>query len=622
MRRLYFGTGLTACLLTASVHAATATLEVDARDAARGIERVHEIVAVKPGDLTLLYPKWLPGEHQPNGPIGSVAGLKFLVGSKPLAWQRDAVNMFAFHLVIPSHTDSLDITFEIDSTASGSPPNALRTATEALAIIHWNELLFYPAGTPSDDMALTAVLHLPAGWSYGTALPKGAGEGEGIRFGQVSLTTLIDSPVLAGRHFRTVELGGTPAVYLHLAGDSAASIDISPKTSAQMRKLVAETNTLFGAAHYNEYHFLWTLSDQIGAEGIEHHQSSDNRSAERSLIDDNLLRSSFVATLLPHEYFHAWNGKYRRPAGLATGNYDAPMRGELLWVYEGLTEYYGLVLGARAGLASPDDARDSWANVAARLDVRKGREWRPLIDTSIGAPMGYSQSAEWLERTRGIDFYEETAMLWLEADALIRTRSNGTKSLDDFAKAFAGPPAGSPRVVPYDTGDIVRTLNGVLPYDWRGFWTERLNRLRPKAPLEALSASGWHLRFDAEQGGEQRGDDAFGKRANYAYSLGFSVGEEGDVITDPVPGSPADVAGLSPGSHLIAVDGRKYSKDVLADALKAGGPDERTVKLLVQKEDIFNTYELRYGGHARYPHLERDASTRDLLTAILAARTD
>lgn len=600
--------------------AAAASVEVDARDAPRGIERVHLVLPVKPGPLTLLYPKWLPGEHAPDGPIGGLSGLKFSGSGHPIVWQRDADNMYAFHLTIPSATRSLDVVFEVDAAAGVTDNNALRTSTESLSIILWNRLVLYPAGAQSDDLEYAARLRLPAGWSFGTALPQVNSAGDSVQFAQVSLTTLIDSPVLAGRHFRTVELGGTPAVYLHLAADSEAALDIPAATTGELRKLVKEAAALFGATHYNEYHFLWTLSDQLGFEGIEHHQSSDNRTAERSLIDDE-LRHSYLTTLLPHEYTHSWNGKYRRPMGLATGNYDSPMRGELLWVYEGLTQYLGLVLSARSGLASLADARDGWADAAAWLETRKGRDWRPLADTAIAAQIGYTQAREWRPRTRATDFYTESAMLWLEADTLIRSTTHGAKSLDDFCRLFYGPPNTAPKVVPYDFNDVVKALNTVMPYDWRGFWTLRLNRVQPNAPLEGLTASGWRLAFDAEPSAAEKGDAVLQKSTNLYYSLGLTLKDEGAVIADVVPGTPADAAGIAPDSNLVAVNGRKYSKDVLQDALKAGGTEPRILRLLIQKDDMFNTVDVHYAGHARHPRLERDASTPDLLTPILSPRT-
>jgi predicted metalloprotease with PDZ domain len=603
-----------------ALSAPTATVDVDAREAPRGIERVHLVLPVKPGKLTLLYPKWLPGEHAPDGPIAGLSGLKFSANGRAIAWQRDADNMFAFHLTVPAGVSALDAVFEVDAVPDAQNNNAMRTSTESLAIVLWNQLVLYPAGVQSDDLRITASLRLPEGWQFGTALPL-SNAADGAHFAPVSLTTLVDSTVLAGRHFRTVDLGGTPAVVLHLAADSEAALSVSPATTGQLRKLVQEATTLFGATHYGEYHFLLTLSDRIRYEGIEHHQSSDNRLAERALIDEHLLRSSGVATLLPHEYVHSWNGKYRRPVGLATGNYDAPMRGELLWVYEGLTEYLGMVLSARSGLASPEDARDNWADVAAWLQTRQGRDWRPLADTAIAAPIGYTQAREWQARTRGVDFYDESAMLWLEADTLIRNRSGGAKSLDDYCRLFYGPPSTGPAVVPYGFDDVVKALNTVLPYDWHGFWTERLNRLRPTAPLEGLAASGWRLKFAATPSPEQMGNSELVKRSNLFYSLGFGLKEEGAVITSVVPGTPADAAGIAPDSNLIAVDGRKFSNHVLDDALEATAKEPRAIDLLIEKDDVFKTVQMNYGGGARYPRLERDASTVDYLTAIAAARS-
>jgi predicted metalloprotease with PDZ domain len=620
--RLLAATLATSLLMAAHAapRAPAARVEVDARDAPRGIERVHLTLPVKPGKLTLLYPEWLPGEHSPDGPIAGLSGLKFSVNGTPLPWRRDDVNMYAFHLTVPEGTSSLDAVFEVDAEPHASDSNASLTSTESLTIILWNQLVLYPAGTQSDDLEYTARLTLPAGWNFGTALPTVSTAGDTTQFAEVSLTTLIDSTLLAGRHFKTLELGGTPAVYLHLAADSEAALEIPAATASQLRKLVQEAAALYGATHYQEYHFLWALSDHIGIEGIEHHQSSDNRAPERMLIDDQLRRTS-LADLLPHEYTHSWNGKYRRPIGLATGNYDAPMRGELLWVYEGLTQYLGMVLSARSGLLSPADARDMWASAAAWLETRKGRDWRPLQDTAIAAPFGYTQAPEWQPRTRGVDFYAESAMLWLEADALIRSGTHGAKSLDDFCRLFLGPPSTAPKVVPYDFDAVVKALNTVMPYDWRGFWTLRLNRVQPEAPLQGLAASGWKLTYTAEPTAIEKGDGALVKRSDLHYSLGFLLKDEDAVITSIVPGTPADAAGIAPESHLIAVDGRKYSKDVLQDALKAGGSEPRVIRLLIENQDVYETRELTYAGHARHPHLERDAATPDLLTAILSPRT-
>jgi predicted metalloprotease with PDZ domain len=626
MKRVNFwgaaiGAGWTLFSLSAHGAAPAAAVDVDARDAPRGIERVHLTLPVKPGKLTLLYPEWLPGEHSPDGPVGGLSALKFTSSGHTLDWQRDADNMYAFHLSVPSGATSLEVSFEVTAVMGAVDLNTPRTSTDNLAIVLWNQLVMYPAGTKSDDLRIAARLRLPAGWGLGTALPKAGGSsGDTTRFAEVSLTTLIDSPILTGRYFRTLELGGTPAVYMHLAADSQAALAIPPETLEHYRKLVKEATALFGATHYSEYHFLWTLSDLIGVEGIEHHQSSDNRSAERSLIDED-LRNSSNNSLLSHEYVHSWNGKYRRPAGLATGNYDSPMRGELLWVYEGLTEYLGYVLSARSGLASPDNARTEWADVAGWAQSHKGREWRPLVDTAIAAQIGYTQATEWVSRTRGTDFYDESALLWLEADTLIRSRTNGVKSLDDFCKLFYGAPSTAPKVVPYGFDDVIKALNTVLPYDWRAFWTERVYRVQPNAPLAGLENGGWRLTFADQPAPAQRGDAVFYKSTDLKYSLGFTLKDEGAVITDIVPGTPADVAGITPGSNLIAINRRKYSKEVLSDDLAAGRDESHPLQLLLLKDDDYSTVPVQYVGKARYPALERDSSKPDVLSAIMAPKT-
>jgi predicted metalloprotease with PDZ domain len=616
-----------ACLLGAAAAAAAATaappasVDVDASEAARGIERAHLLLPVKPGALTLLYPEWLPGDHAPDGPIGGLSGLKFEANGQTLAWHRDPDNMYAFHLTIPSGVRSLDVSLEVLAVRDAKPPNDTSTSTESLAIILWNQLLLYPAGTRSDDLQYVARLKLPAGWASATALRQASAAGDRVQFQPVSLTTLIDSPVLSGRYLKTVALGGQPSTFVHFAADSAAALDVPEATLSHLRKLVGEASTLFGATHYEEYHFLWTLSDLIEYEGIEHHESSDNRTAERALIDDDMRHSWAVSTLLPHEFVHSWNGKYRRPVGLATGNYDAPMRGELLWVYEGLTEYLGMVLSARSGLATPEEFRDGWANAAALMESHKGREWRPLADTAGGAQLGYEQPVDWRARLRGTDFYRESALLWLEADTLIRSRSGGGKSLDDFCRLFYGPPSSGPKVIPYDFDAIVLALNTVLPYDWRGFWTERLERIKAGAPLAGLTASGWRLGYSSEPSSVQKGDAALFKQMDLQYSLGFRLLDDDEAITYLIPGSPADQAGMTPGSKLVAINGRKYSKDILRDALEAGGAEPRTISLLVEKDEIFKTFDLRYAGRSRYPRLERDEASADTLTVIGAART-
>lgn len=635
------GAGL---LLAGIAHSAAVdmgSIAVDAREAPRGIMKAHLHMPVTAGVLTLVYPKWLPGRHSPAGPATSLAAPRFTIHGAPLAWVRDAVDMYAFHLDIPAGATDLDCDLEIltlpapDGVVQGT--ETPRTATESLLILEWNQLILYPAQTRSDDLTYHAAVRLPTGWKYATALttirantPAGTNTTAAINttasandavieFAPVSLTTLADSTLLAGRYVKDLPLGGSPAVTLHLAADTPVALALSPQTEAHYRALVREASLLFGATHYDHYEFLWALTDQIMPDGLEHHESSDDRSPLRALVDDPVRRAE--ANLLPHEYVHSWNGKFRRPVGLATPNFQEPMLDEMLWVYEGLTEYLGDVLAARSGLFTEGEFRDELARIAAAMDSHSSRQWRSLQDTTVAAQLLYYQSRGWAARLRRQDdFYQESALLWLEADTLIRRESKGRKSLDDFCKVFYGPPSTAPQLKPYDFNDLVAALNAVYPYDWAGFWHERLNRLRPTAPLEGLQAAGWHLAYTAEPSSMHVAHEADDRDLDLHYSLGFYVDDEGATVSDVVPGSPADLAGVAPGSHLIALNGYKWSKELLHDTLAHPSGSAAPLTLLIEKDDMFKTLELKYSGGERYPNLMRDAAVPDLLGKIAHSR--
>ena len=611
------------CSASATTLASPATLDVDAREAPRGIMSAHLRLPVNPGPLRLVYPKWLPGRHSPAGPLTSLSGPRLTANGRALSWRRDAVDMNAFSVEIPDGITSLDVELEIltapapDGVVQGL--ETPRTATESLLILEWNQLVLYPAGTRSDDLSFQASVHLPAGWKFATALRTTTITPDGAQFAPVSLTTLVDSTLLAGRYFRDMPLGGAPAVTLHIAADTPVALIMSAETQAHYRRLVREAVELFGATHYNKYEFLWALTDQIMPDGLEHHESSDDRSPLRALLDDPIRRAE--ANLLPHEYVHSWNGKYRRPAGIATSDYQAPMLDEMLWVYEGLTEYLGDVLAVRSGLLTAQEFRDEFARIAAAMDSHRAREWRSLRDTTIAAQLLYYQSRAWTARLRRQDdFYQESALLWLEADTLIRRESKERKSLDDFCRLFYGGQSTAPKVVTYDFDTVVNALNSVQPYDWAGFWRERLDRLRPGAPLEGLQAAGWSLALTDTPSSMHAAHEADDKDLDLRYSLGFYVDDEGATIGDVVPGSAADLAGASPGSHIIAINGYKWSKDLLHDTLAAPPDASGKIKLLIQKDDMFKTLELNYVGGERYPNLARRPRTLDLLAKIAQPR--
>ena len=601
--------------VSALAAAAPISMEVDAREAPLKLLHTRLLIPVSPGPLTLYYPKWIPGEHGPNGPVQSIAGLRIGAGKQTLAWQRDDVDMFAFHVDVPNGVKSIEVTFDY------LPPNPeMRysgggSATANLVVLSWNQLLLYPAGGTSDGWTYALRLRLPPGWKYGTALPVAQEAGDRVDFLPVTLTRLVDSPVVAGRFFRRIPLtpNSVPAHFIDMVADSREALEMPPDLVSGYQRLVAEAYALFGAQHYERYHFLYTLSDQVAHFGLEHHESSDNRVNERTLVDPPLRKMS--TGLLPHEFVHSWNGKYRRPAGLATPDYQQPMKGELLWVYEGLTSYLGFVLQSRSGLQRPALWRQQLAQTAAYLDQRPGRTWRPLIDCAVGAQLLTGTPPEWAEWRRGNDYYNESVLIWLDADVMIRQLTKGERSLDDFCKKFHGGESGAPKIVPYDFDEIVRTLNDVAPYDWKSFLTERVDAIQPHAPLGGITNGGWKLVYGDTVPDYYAAGEMARHNTDERFTIGLMLGENG-AITDVVPGMAAAKAGVAPGMKLIAVNGRQLGKDVLRDGIKATRTYNQPLELLVLNGLDYKTCKLDYRGGGRYPDLVRDPSKPDLLGDI------
>jgi predicted metalloprotease with PDZ domain len=595
-------------------------LRVDATGAPRRLFHVQMTIPAQPGPMTLLYPEWIPGEHGPTGPIVNLVGLKIQAGGQPVAWRRDGADMYAFHIEVPPGASSLDASFDFISPPEEGGYSSGSSATSELAVVNWNQLVLYPQGAQADSLPYQATLRLPGSWRYGTALPVARESTGEIEFQPAPLTTLIDSPVLAGAHFRTVELGtdrGAPH-YLHLAGDSGRAVEIGPGLAGGYRNLVAETGALFGSRHYRDYHFLFTLSDHVAHFGLEHHESSDDRLGERTLLDPGPRKLS--ATLLPHEFVHSWNGKYRRPAGLvsdgADGGYAAPMQGGLLWVYEGLTEYLGEILAPRSGLWSEEDFRESLAADAAALDTRYGRTWRPLEDTAVAAQILYGASNDYENYRRGVDFYSEGALIWLDVDVTIRQLSQGARSLDDFCRAFEGGPGGAPAMKPYNFEDLVAALNSVQPYDWADFLNTRLRSTEPHAPLGGIQHSGWKLVYDGERSEFWRAGEEQRKTIDLSYSLGLKVKEDGMVV-DVAYAGPARQAGIPPAVAIVAVDNRQFTPTVLREAVAAAVSTTKPLELLIKTGEYYETHRIDYHGGERYPHLVRDPAVPDLLSEIL-----
>jgi predicted metalloprotease with PDZ domain len=593
-------------------------LQVDATDAPRRLYHVHMTVPAKSGPMTLLYPKWIPGEHMPSGPIADLVGLKIQGAGRTIPWRRDSVNMYAFHVDVPAGAATLDVVFDFITPPETGGFSSGSSTTSELAVLNWNQLILYPEGISPDQFKAQATLRVPDSWRYGTALPIAHETGNTVEFAPASLTSLVDSPVSMGRHYRTIDLGVDKGIphFLNLAADSDRALEVPQEQIERYKNLVAETGALFGSRHYRDYHFLFTLSDHVAHFGLEHHESSDDRLAERTLIDDGPRKLS--ATLLPHEFTHSWNGKYRRPAGLATGNFDAPMKGDLLWVYEGLTNYLGDILAPRSGLLNPEDFRESLAIMAAQLDNASGRAWRPLEDTAVAAQVLYEAREDYTEYRRSVDYYPEGTLIWLDADVTIRQLSNGSKSLNDFCRAFYGGPGGAPALKPYTFDDVVAALNAVQPYDWAGFLNKRLRSTEPHAPLGGIENGGWKLVYNATTSDYWKAIEGDKKFVDLSYSLGMLVFEDGAIVNVLYNGL-ARRAGIAPATKLIAVNGRQYTSTLLRETVDASAKNSEPIEFLIKDGDYYKTHRIDYHGGSRYPHLERNEGKPDLLSVIIAA---
>lgn len=591
-------------------------LTLDATHAAQKILHAQlQIPVQSKGEVVLVYPKWIPGEHGPTGPITDLTGLEFYASGQRVTWRRDLKEMFTFHVAAPPGTNTLEARLDLVMPAPPEGFSSGASATTQLAMLSWNQVVLYPQDQSSDNVQVSASLKLPAGWHHGTALPVDGESGQEINFKTVSLTTLVDSPVLAGAHFRRVPLTPQESIqhYIDMVSDGDAALEIPPDTVNAYKRLVAETGALFGARHYREYHFLLTLSDHTAHFGLEHHQSSDDRVAERTMIDDDMRW--LAGGLLPHEMTHSWNGKFRRPAGLATLNYQLPMEGDLLWVYEGLTQYLGEILSARAGLWSRQQSLDEAAETAAALDHTPGRSWRNLQDTADAAQLLYGAAPEFESWRRSVDYYPEGYLIWLEADTVIRRQTSGQKSLNDFCRIFFGGPNNGPEVKPYTFEDVVNTLNQVAPYDWRKFLRERLDGNGPGAPLGGIINGGWKLAYDETPSEFTKAMEKTRDVVDARFSIGLALDEKGG-IHDVIYGSPAWNAGIAPGSKLAAVNGRKYTPDILRDALKAAKAANVNIELLVINGDFYRNHTIQYHGGEKYAHLVRDESKPDVLSEI------
>jgi predicted metalloprotease with PDZ domain len=601
-------------------YAGTISLSVDLTNVNDRVLNVHETIPVKPGEITLVYPEWLPGTHSPSNPVANMAGLVATADGKRVSWLRDRVNMWAFHIDVPKSATTLELNFQYLAPVN---PQEGRISTK-IADVTWNSVLLYPAGYFARRIPFAAELRLPETWKFATSLEVKSQNGNVVQFKDTALNTLIDSPVYAGVNYKRVDLSTGPEnpVYLDVFADKPEQLEITPEELQYHKNLVIQAQKLFNSRHYDHYDFLFSLSDTVGGKGLEHHQSSEDGTRANYFTD--WLAGVGGRALLPHEYTHSWNGKFRRPADLWTANFNEPMQNDLLWVYEGLTNYYGNVLTARSGMRTPAQARDVLAQIAANFEISPGRTWRSLDDTA-NQPIISSHGAtpqSWPSWQRSYDYYPESDLIWLEADTIIRTRSNGQKSLDDFAKLFFGIDNGSYITVTYTLEDLVKALNIVQPYDWAEFFRARVYEVSPQVPVNGITQGGYRLVYNDNEPDWMKHIDP-SRGTSFATSLGFALkGEDGDRSGNAIANvwwdSPAFKAGMTPEMQLQGVNDQTFSVSNLREAVLAAENSNTPIKLLVKRDKEFLTLNVDYHSGLRYPHLERVESMPDRLDAILA----
>jgi len=592
----------------------TLTLMVDATNVNDRVFNVHETIPVKAGKLTLLYPEWIPGTHSPSNPIANLAGLVLTANGNRVDWVRDQVDMYAFHVDVPKGVTSLEANFQYLAPIN---PKQGRISSK-FADVTWQSVLLYPAGYFSRRIAFSPSIRLPEGWKFACALETKSQDANLVEFKDTTLNTLVDSPLYAGVNFKRVDISSGPdnQVFLDLFADKPSDLAFTAEELQYHKNLVIEAQKLFASHHYDHYDFLFSLSDVVSGKGLEHHQSSEDGSSANYFTD--WAANVGARALLPHEYTHSWNGKFRRPDDLWTPNFNVPMQNDLLWVYEGLTDYYGNVLAARSGMRTPDQARDVWAQMAANFEISPGRTWRSLVDTTNQPIIGSHGAVreEWPSWQRSYDYYPESDLIWLDADTKIRELSGGKKSLDDFAKLFYGIDNGSYVTKTYTLTDLVTALNTVQPFDWQGFFRDRVYDLDPKVPESGFTQGGYKLVYNDVQSEWVKHQDPM-HGASFATSLGFSVSGEGN-ISSVWWNSLAFKAGVVPDMQLQAVNDQKYTPAVLREAILAAEKNQDPIKLLLKRGDEFLTINLDYHGGPRYPHLERVEGTEDRLDAVLA----
>lgn len=594
----------------------TIALDIDATDTRRGVYRVTQTIPVPAGtnELSLLFPEWLPGNHAARGPISLLSNIRFTANGQPLEWHRNNLDVYEFRVTVPEGVREVTAQFVHTSPITGSEGRV--TMTQEMLNLQWEKMSLYPAGHYTRRIAVKPTVTVPQGWQVFTALDGKARSGDTVAWDVVDYETLVDSPIFAGKYARQWEVGED--VQLDAVADAPKYLELAPENLARFERLVDEADALFGKRHFDHYDILLAMTDRMGGIGLEHHRSAENSYEPNSLVDWEKM--DWDHNVVSHELVHSWNGKFRRPEGLWTPDYRTPMQDDLLWVYEGQTQFWGWILAGRSGLQSKDTILGTIAVAAANYsEGQPGRAWRAVQDTTYDPIVSARRPIPYSSLQRSEDYYVEGALTWLEADQIIRDGTDGRKGLDDFAKAFFGKTEGDWGVLTYDFDEVVATLDTVYPYDWATFLDTRLRQPNQPAPMRGIEMAGYRLVWKDEPNPYDEGRMSNGEYLNLFYSLGMNLGSTG-TVSGTLWDGPAFDAGIVNGAQIVAVGGEAYSHDVIKEAITAAKGGSEPIELLVKRGERFDTVAIDYHGGLRYPWLEKAGTGTQGLDRLLAPR--
>ncbi len=475
--------------------------------------------------------------------------------------------------------------------------------------LQWQSVILYPAGYFTRDLTYQASVTLPPEWTFLTSIDGGNVSGGTVDFPPLALDALMDQPVMAGRYLEQIMLTADPVpVRLDVASQDPNDLAALSSAAKKFAPLMSQADKLFGSHHYDHYDHMLFLSDELGTY-FEHHRSGENTAPANFFKTANEVPNlSFIA----HGYVHSWNGMFRRPAEMWTPNLNTPERDSMLWVFEGLTDYWADVLSARAGLLKKDDVEQVYAGLAADMTLDVGAGWRSLEDTNNDPIIIARRPTSWPSWQRNMfDAYDSGEMIWLEADAIVRTQSGGNKSLDDFARTFfAGNDAGNTTRT-YSFDDMVSALDKIQPYDWHSFFRARLEDYGEGKLVHSIDSTGYRLVFTDKP----TGDQPQAKDLDLAYSLGMRVSQTGRIYAVHW-GGPAFKANLTVGETIVSVNDHPYTPEGLTKAIHeavSGGP----LSLLVRRGTWQTSTAIKWRGGMRYPQLERINGKPALLDKIV-----